>query len=180
MQDEVWKDIPGYEGLYQVSNFGNVKSLSRIKKGKNKNGIFTYLLKDKLLKSYLDDKNYYLVKLYKDSKKTNFKVHKLVAMSFLNHRPCGYELVIDHINNISTDNRLENLQIVTSRYNCSKDRKGSSKYTGVSWDKKRRKWESYISYNKKRKFLGYFNNEDDAGNAYLKKLKEIQNEKKQS
>lgn len=180
MQKEVWKDIPEYEGLYQVSNLGNVMSLSRDKLSRNRNGFFKFTTKEKLLKLFIDDKGYYMVKLYNKSIKKTLKVHKLVAITFLNHKPNGYVLVIDHIDNNKTNNKLENLQIITQRENASKDRKGTSKYTGVSWNKIHNKWESYITINKKRKFLGYYVNELEASEVYKNKvneLKKINNEK---
>jgi ribosomal protein L15E len=72
-------------------------------------------------------------------------------MAFLNHTPCGYKIVVDHIdNNIKTDNRLENLQLITQRENVSKDIKNtSSKYIGVCWHKKAKKWRSSIQINGK-------------------------------
>lgn len=165
MQKEVFKDIPGYEGIYQVSNLGNVKSLSRnIYK---LDGTLKKISKNILLKLFLDDKGYYMVKLYNNNSKKTFKVHKLVAITFLNHTPNKYELVVDHINNIRTDNRVENLQLITNRENCIKDKKvGSSRYTGVSWKKTINKWESKIQLNKINYFLGYFKSELEAHKAY--------------
>lgn len=161
---EVWKDIPGYEGLYQVSNLGRVKSLPR--KGKP-NGCF--------LKQPLSNKGYHTVNLCVNGICKCQKVHQLVAKSFLNHKPCGMDLVIDHINNIKTDNRVENLQIVTNRYNVSKDMKNkSSIYTGVFWHKIMQKWISQIRINNKAKYLGNFECELAASYAYQKALKEYE------
>jgi 3'-phosphoadenosine 5'-phosphosulfate sulfotransferase len=159
MQKEIFKNIPGYEGLYQVSNLGNVKSLK--------------YEKEKLLKPCKDTWGYYFVNLCKDRKRKGFAVHKLVAMTFLNHIPNGHKIVVDHINNIRTDNRLENLQIISARENISKDWKGNtSKYTGVSWHKRENKWKSQIQINGKRKHLGRFTNEFQAHEAYQKALNE--------
>ena len=173
-QKEIWKDIPGYEGLYQVSNLGNVKSLDRevIRKDGR-----VYFFEGKILKKNKGTKGYLCVNLYKKSKK-HFKIHKLVAMAFLNHTPCGYKIVVDHINNINTDNRVENLQLTSNRENASKDRNNtSSKYTGVSWSKSKNKWRSYITINNKLKHLGYFKDEELAKLAYIKEL-EILNKQK--
>lgn len=156
---EIFKDIPGYEGLYQVSNLGNVKSLSRIRVNRKSH----YLTKDKLLKQNINGSGYYVVSLCLNEKKKNFTVHQLVAIAFLNHTPCGYKLVVDHINDIKTDNRLENLQIVTQRYNSRKKQEGySSNYKGVSFNKKNKKYTSYITINKKIYHLGSFENEENA------------------
>lgn len=167
--NEIWKDIPGYEGLYQVSNLGNVKSLSRIikhAKGGNKT------TKERMLKPGVNKSGYCRVVLFKDSLDKTFPVHQLVAMGFLGHIPCGHESVVDHINNNSKDNRVENLQVITHRENVSKDIKGCySIYTGVSWHKNKNKWIAGIRINGKSKHLGYFENEYDAHLKYQETLK---------
>ena len=170
MQEEVWKDIPNYEGMYQVSNLGNVKSLSRIKL--NHNGYYTS--KEIILKAFLTGLKvkYKTVRLGLEGK--NYKVHKLVAIAFLGHIPCGYKLVVDHINDNQLDNRVENLQVVTQRYNtCKTQGRYSSQYKGVSWDKSRNKWISRLRVGDKCLHLGRFNHEYEAHLAYQRKLKEI-------
>ena len=97
-------------------------------------------------------------------------------MEFLNHIPCGYKIVVDHINNISTDNRIDNLQLITSRENIIKDSiRGKSKYPGVDYDKVNKKWRARLEFNGDRYWLGRFINEIDAHNAIENKLKEITN-----
>ena len=123
MQNEVWKDIPNYEGMYQVSNFGNVKSLSR--KICNHRGC--YISKEIILKYGIDKKGYKTVALCKESKLVTFRVHKLVAITFLNHIPCGYKLVIDHIDENPLNNNVENLQLITQRENAVKSMNKKSK-----------------------------------------------------
>lgn len=171
MKTEIWKDIKGYEGLYQVSNLGSVKSLPRSWYS-GYNALTT--IKERILKPGLGGHGYYTVCLSKMGKQKTFVVHQLVAMTFLEYTPCGYQLVIDHINDVKTDNRLENLQVVTQRENSYKtQRKYSSKYKGVSWDKKSNKWSSYITIKNKKKFLGYFTNEYDAHLKYQETLKTL-------
>jgi len=167
---EVWKDIPGYEGLYQVSNLGNVKSLT--KEWIAGNGA---ILKHngKILKCRTPD-GYKLVSLSVNGKVKTFAIHQLVAMAFLNHIPNRYELVVDHINDNKLDNRVENLQIVTQRINSFKTQgKYSSKFKGVCWNKKCNKWVSQININGKLKYLGLFKCELEASHAYQKALKEL-------
>ena len=83
-------------------------------------------------------------------------------------------LVVDHINNNSLDNRVENLQVITQRQNATKDRTNkTSKYAGVSWHKALNKWRSYIKINYKQIHLGYFDNEEEASEVYNNKLKQI-------
>ena len=168
---EIWKDIKDYEGVYQVSNIGNVKSLSRWRV----NGTTGYITKEKNLAKSDNGGGYLVVSLHKDKKQKNFKVHQLVAIAFLNHIPNGYNgLIVDHISNNKLDNRIENLQITSARHNSSKDKKGgTSKYIGVSWDKSKSKWVSNIYLNGKQKKIGLFTTELEASNAYQKALKEI-------
>ena len=168
--EEIWKDIPKYEGLYQASNLGRVKSLSRLRF--NNGGKFTS--KEKILKP-AKCKNYLLVVLYKNKIAKSIQVHQLVAMAFLNHAPCGHKRVINHIDNNQTNNKVCNLEIVSQRENSYTHHVGTSKYTGVSWDSARNKWASKIMINAKTKFLGRFNTEIEASIAYQNKLKEIIN-----
>jgi len=168
---EIWKDIPNYEGMYQVSNLGNVKSVSRIILRGSK---YPFLSKEKNLKQSKSGIGYLKVALCKNGIAKTISIHCLVAMAFLNYNQKGkngYE--IDHINNIKSDNRAENLQLITQRENASKDRNGTSQYTGVSWNKKAKKWIVFIVINNKHNYLGLFTNEYDAHLAYQEKLKQI-------
>lgn len=170
MQKEIFKDIPGYEGLYQVSNLGNVKSLSR----KICSNQGCYMLKEKILGKRIAKDGYYITDLCKNSNKKTYKIHQLVAMAFLKHKLCGLKLVVDHINGEKLNNNLENLQVITNRENSSKDKKGyTSKYIGVSFLKSRNKWSSQIYFNGKTIHLGNFKNEYEAHLCYQNKLKEI-------
>lgn len=169
MNGELWKDIPGYEGIYQVSDLGNVRSLDRVVHGK---GRYLCFKKGRILKPGLRD-GYQCYCLCINGTQRTYYTHQLVAIVFLNHKPDGQNLVVDHINNIKTDNRLENLQVITQRYNSSKDSRGTSKYTGVYWQIKAKKWMAYITINGKRIHLGLFTDEEEAGLAYQKALDSI-------
>jgi hypothetical protein len=170
--EEVWKDVIGYEGLYQVSNLGNVKSLDRyIYK---KNGSVHRFQKGAMLKNVCGKDGYLTTGLTKDNTRKGYKVHQLVAMAFLGHKPCGHKIVVDHINDIKTDNRVENINLVTNRENAYKTQgRYTSKYKGVSWSIQNKKWISSICINGKKKHLGSFNCELAASLAYQNKLKEI-------
>ena len=102
---EIWKDIKDFEGIYQVSNYGNVKSLERyVNKG-------CQLVNEKILKPMIDYYGYTQVALCKDGKRYRCKVHRLVCEAFLpnpENKPC-----VDHINCVRSDNRLENLRWCT-------------------------------------------------------------------
>jgi hypothetical protein len=173
--EEIWKDIPEYEGLYQVSNLGRVYSLPKewiVGNGTIKRH------SGKILKLHANRDGYLFVSLRKNKINKTYMVHQLVAMAFLNHKPCGHKLVIDHINNNPSDNRVENLQIVTQRYNCRKTQgEYSSQYKGVYWHKEIKKWHSVMLMNGKRKYLGYFTDEYEAHLAYQNALKQIENER---
>lgn len=170
-RNELWIDITGYEGLYQVSNYGNVKSLSRIV-NHAKSGKLT--IKERLLKLSIDAYGYRHVMLSKNGVVKIKKVHKLVAIAFLNHVPSGYKLVINHIDFNRQNNYIKNLEIVTPRVNGNKKHlESTSKYTGVSWNKAYSKWIAHIRIKGKSKHLGSFINEYDAHLAYENKLKEI-------
>jgi len=160
---EEWRDIPGYKGFYQVSDYGRVKSLPR--KG---------VLKKRILKPYFSTHGYLMVGLIKNNKRETIKVHQLVAMAFLDHKRCGHKIVVDHNNNDRINNCLYNIQLVTSRENASKDKKlGTSKFTGVSFHKHRNKFRARIYISGKCKFLGYFEDEKEASQAYQTALKSI-------
>lgn len=170
---EVWKDIKGYDN-YQVSNYGSVRSLDRMVN--NKHGTLTFR-KGKILKGTPTVFGYLTVSLHRNSKKITTAIHKLVAIAFLNHTPNGHKLVVDHIDNNSLNNKLDNLQIITQRENVCKDRKnGSSEFTGVSWYSHAKKWQARIQINGKSEYLGLFNCELKAAEAYQKALKEINND----
>lgn len=172
-QEEIWKDVPGYEDNYQVSNLGNVKSKERIKMCRGK---FPFVKKETKLTPVLNDSGYGIVGLFLNGKQRKFSVHQLVAMCFLGHERCGMELVINHKNFVRNYNLVNNLEIVSSRKNS--DRKhlpSTSKYTGVSWNKKMNKWSSKIMYKKQTIGLGYFESEKEASKYYENALKAIEN-----
>lgn len=170
-EEEIWKDIPGYEGYYQVSDLGRIKSLSR---KRVENQVKSPTRREKILKSGVDGIGYLNYKICIQGKNKTFTGHKLVAMAFLGHVPDGtHKVVVDHINNIKTDNRLSNLQLITQRENMSKDRKSVSKYTGVFFSKTKLKWETKLHINKKSVYLGVFEYENIAAEMYKKALKYI-------
>jgi len=161
---ELWKSVSGYKDYYKISNLGRVKSISRI----DSSGRFR---KGRILKNTLGKNGYFCVGLSFEGKVKKFYIHKLVAIAFLNHVPCGYKRVIDHLDNNPLNNKLENLRIVSNRENTSnKNTNSSSIYTGVSWSKKKNKWLSSIRINGKSKHLGLFTDEIKASNAYREAL----------
>lgn len=156
---EIWKDIKGYKGKYQISNFGKVKSLAR----KTSHG---HKLQERNLKLIPSQYGYLMVNLSNIKKKTHI-VHKLVAIAFLNHVPCGHKLVIDHKDFNRINNHLSNLKIISQRENTNrKHLKSSSIYVGVCRDKSGKKWQASIRINGRLKHLGLFTDELKASKAY--------------
>lgn len=102
MSEEIWKPIKGYEGLYSISNLGNVYSHYHnrlLKPNKNRSG------------------NYVGVILSKQGKQKRFQIHRLVAQAFV---PNPYNLpIVNHKNEIQNDNRADNLEWCTHQYNCN-------------------------------------------------------------
>lgn len=106
--EEVWKDIDGYEGLYQVSNFGEVKSLERRK-------IDGRHCREKILKQGENRCGYFSCELCKDGTGKRLLTHRMVAQTFIPN-PEGKKEV-NHINGDKSDNRVENLEWSTRREN---------------------------------------------------------------
>lgn len=169
-QEEIWKDVPGYEGIYKASNLGRIKTLERFIQRKEKQ-----LVKEKILKSNKNKHGYLKCVLCLNKKRKYIQVHQVIAMTFLNHIPNSHKIVVDHINNVKTDNRAENLQLISCRENVSKSvKKSSSEYIGVSWSKNHNKWCANIHYKGKLIFLGHFDNELDASEYYKNALISIE------
>lgn len=168
---EVYKEIKGYEGLYEVSNLGNVKSLDRTTKSES--GVIRNI-KGKNRSKNKSTSGYYYTCLHKKGKRKNWLTHQLVAMAFLNHTPSGLKYVVNHKDFNKLNNNVENLEIVTQRANTNrKHLKSSSKYTGVVKIKNNNKWISQIIVEGNKKYLGIFNNEYDAHLAYQNELSKI-------
>ena len=116
LKTEIWKPVKGYEGLYEVSSLGNVRSLDRYVMLGNHGNQYC-LLKGKPIKAFLDSKGYLMADLCKNGQRKLHLVHRLVAEAFIsnpNNLPC-----IDHINTIKTDNRVENLRWCSYKENSN-------------------------------------------------------------
>ena len=154
---EIWKDVQGYEGRYLISNNGRLKSIL-----KNK---------EKLINGNITNKGYLQYSLSWKLKNNRYKSHQLVAQAFLGHKIFGMNSVVDHINDNTLDNRVENLQIVSQRFNCKKTQgKYSSQYKGVYWNKEKKKFMASININGTRKYLGLYSDEYEAYLAYQNAL----------
>ena len=171
MQNEIWKPIKGYEGFYEVSNLGAVRSLDRID-GRGA------LRKGRTLKLGTDTSGYRFAGLSVDSVLKTPKVHRLVAESFIGDRPTP-DHKIDHVDGDKENNQVLNLEYVTNRENigrgrlCDKNPDKSSQYRGVYYYKKFNKFGAKIQHQREIFRLGYFTSEEKAHQAYQQKLKEI-------
>ena len=103
---ETWKDIPGYEGLYKVSNTGKVKSMN-----------YRHSDVPRILATVDNGYGYYIVILYLNSVRKSASVHRLVWTAFNGPIPEG--LQINHLNENKADNRLENLSLCTPKENTN-------------------------------------------------------------
>lgn len=172
--NEIWKDVIGYKGFYMVSNLGNVKSLDRIVNNKFKT---KRPIKGKKLRLSKDSYGYPVVSLSKNGIVKVRKVHQLVAETFLNQDRENRRLVVNHIDFNPSNNKLDNLELVSYRDNGNKKHlKSTSKYTGVCWNKRLNKWYSSVHFKGKTKYLGLFNTEIDAYNRYIEEVKLIKQE----
>ena len=109
-EGEVWKDIYCYEGQYQVSDIGNVRSVDRIdSRGRKLRGL--------ILKPICEKDGYLTVNIYKNGIRKNKKIHRLVAEAFIPN-PNGLPQV-NHIDEVKDNNNVDNLEWCTSKYNNS-------------------------------------------------------------
>ena len=157
---EEYRSVEGFEN-YKISNLGNFISLK--------------FNKVRLIKPSINTSGYKTITISNNQTRTTITIHQLVAMAFLGYvRNGNKSLVVDHIDNDKLNNNLDNLQLITQRENSSKDvKRKTSKYTGVCWDKCKRKWRAYIKVNGVDKNLGRYKCELAAATAYQKALKEL-------
>ena len=148
---EEWRSIPGYEGLYEVSSYGRVKSLeiSYIKK----NGIMDHK-PEIILSPKNNGTGYFIVCLYKNKTHKYYLIHRLVALTFIpnpDNLPC-----VNHLDEDKTNNRVDNLEWCTEKYNSNykgvlKRRSQRMKENGI-YEKialKRRKYPDTVGLDEK-------------------------------
>jgi len=144
---EVWKDIEGYEGYYQVSNLGRVKSLK--------------WNKERILKPFVDSSKYQRVKLSSNLKEKNFLVHRLVAIAFITD---GREQFVNHIDGDKLNNNLLNLEWVNKSENVHhyKLKQQRALPVNIHYNKAKNKFEYYYSCDNKKLINGYCNTKVEA------------------
>lgn len=157
---EEWRPVLGYEGRYEISSIGRVRSWV----GK----------KVRFLKSNKNTNGYFHLGLYLNGIRKVFEIHKLVAESFLGHeRGLGHKIVVDHKNFNKQDNRLCNLRLISNRENVS-FRRGTSKYTGVSFSKTMNCWVAHIRPKYRKINLGFHKDEKVCAQWYQDALKSLE------
>lgn len=117
MINESWKDIPGYEGIYQASNLGRIKVLSRIiyvTRSGYRTGSYSYVAPEKIMSLSIRT-NYLGVTLTKDGCNRNYTVHRLIAKTFL--EDYNDKLEINHKDENKLNNCVSNLEMCTRAYN---------------------------------------------------------------
>lgn len=151
MRVRKWAKYIYFDSIYMVSDDGIVIRLGYTTI--NKKG---YLVnkKDLVLKQ-TNHNGYKRVVLISGRKQSKVLVHTLMAYCFLDHKS-NSKLVVDHINNVKNDNRLENLQLISHRKNASKDQKRKSNILGVYKHTNSHKWRSDIQINGRLIYLGLY------------------------
>lgn len=118
MEEEIWKAVPGYEGIYEASTLGRIRSLDRLSKWHNNNGTMCCSkIKGRMLKFSVDEDGYFDVDLYDGVNKRakTCRVNRIIAETFV---PNPYNLPqVDHLNGVKDDNRPCNLEWVTCKEN---------------------------------------------------------------
>ena len=165
METEIWKDIIGFEGLYQVSSLGRIKSLSRVVPRRNNNVI------ENILKQSTTKDGYHFISLCNNAKCCTKRVHRLVSEAFI-PKINDYQITVNHINGIKTDNRLDNLEWVSVRENTSHmffHKNKNMKCIGVRQCTRGSKmWECRTSLDRKPIHIGTFKTEQEAIDAKIK------------
>lgn len=164
MEGEIWKDIDGYSGYYQISNFGRVKSFSRLVL----NGFSNRMTTIKIRKPKFNRSGYAEVCINFNNKSIQFRIHRLVALHFIDNPNNKSE--VNHIDSNRLNNNVTNLEWTSKRENqChgSINRKKTSRYVGVWFNKKSKSnaWRSQIQINNKCIYLGSYHTEEEAYQA---------------
>ena len=147
--------IKGFEGFYEIHLVGP----------DNTPAVWSYI-SNRYIRLRVDRHGYHCVDLWKNKVRKTHKIHRLVAMHFINN-PNDYPAV-DHIDGNRQNNQLQNLRWVTNQQN----QHNRTKAKGYTWHKRDKKWQSYIRVDGKLIHGGLFDNEDEARARYLELKKQ--------
>lgn len=165
--EEIWKFVIGYENLYEVSNYGKVKSVERITI--DKNGI-TYNKKERLLKPAINKYGYLQVGLSKDNKLSSFTIHSLVAKSFINN--VDNKPTINHKDGNKLNNIVTNLEWATKSEQAIHSLNMNLRIVPCCWNNKfggnHGASRKVLQYDLQNNFIQEFNSLIDAAN-HIKK-----------
>ena len=140
MENEIWKDIDGYKGLYQVSNLGRVKSLHHNK--------------EKILKGSYTKEGYHLISLSKEGTQKRYLVHRLVATAFI---PNLYKLeCVNHKDENPRNNNVDNLEWCTKAYNNCYGTRLERLSKSLKGRKKKRSNRRYLDVKRAQDFVNKY------------------------
>lgn len=169
---EIWKPVVNYEGLYEVSNMGRVKALEKIRVVGRDKGFRVY--PEIIMNGTPTPQGYLRLKLCNHGKYRRVSIHLIVVHAFWGYVPTDPKIVVDHKDNDPSNNKLSNLQIITSRENITKDRiRGYSEYPGIF--PKGKRWGSQITVDGNNIWLGIFDTEEEASEYYQNAISAIYN-----
>ena len=112
LSPELWADIKGCEGYYQITQSGKIRSLPRIRRMSNRNTFYPM----KILKQSISSNGYFIVSIWMNGVKKTFPVHRLIAETFIGNPDNKSQ--VNHKNGIKADNRIENLEWVSQSENA--------------------------------------------------------------
>lgn len=166
-----YEDVKGYEGLYYVTETGEVYAYTRLMMSSANKAWLVLEHKIKQAKK----NGYLMVTLYKMGKAKMHYVHRIVADAFIGNTK--NLPMVNHKDLDRANNNVGNLEYCTARYNNAYSvlaKTHSSKYLGVTWDKSRKKWTAQYQVGKKKIFLGRFNTQEEAHEKYEQAMGEYE------
>lgn len=147
-EKEIWKSIENYDGLYEVSNFGCVRSLDRIVFQQGRNQVY----RGTIMTPFKNNRGYYCIRLSKENKKKTFSVHRLVAKAFIPN-PKNYPCV-NHKDENPQNNNVQNLEWCTNEYNVN--------YGTATYRRAIKMGKCVAQYNKNGKLVSTFYSVNEA------------------
>ena len=171
LKNEKFKDIPNYNGRYQISNYGRAKTMFY----KNKQVSWR---REKILKNVIRNGTYYCVSLHKNNKQESKNVHKIVAETFLDN-PNNYKYV-NHKDENKLNNRIDNLEYCTQKYNCNYGNR-NLKISLKNLLKPKSRFEKVLQFDKKGNLIKEYDNLCTAENeTKIRHIRECCDKKRKS